>query len=76
MAHPAHQFDAGDHVCTNQRVHRLHAGAMGTIQWISDTGNMFEVLFVGHRAALLMFHDQLETPPPQDQENEKDVLDG
>ena len=70
MVRPAHQFGAGDHVCTNQRVHRLHAGTIGTIQRVSDTGNLFDVLFVGHRVPLLMFHDQLEAPPPQNQENE------
>jgi len=70
MAHPTAHFGAGDHVCTNQRVHRLHAGTMGTIQRVSDTGNLFDVLFVGHRLPLLMFHDQLEVPPPQNQEND------
>ena len=70
MAHPAHQFGAGDQVCTNQRVHRLHAGSRGTIQRVSDTGTMFDVLFVGHQAPLLMFREQLEAPPSKNQETE------
>ena len=75
MAHPAHQFGAGDQVCTNQRVHRLHSGSMGTIQRVSDTGTMFDVLFVGHQAPLLMFREQLEAPPSKYQETELGGMD-
>jgi len=73
MVHPAHQFGAGDRVCTNQCVHRLHAGSIGTIQRVAHTGTLFDVLFAGYHVPLLMYHDQLEAPPPQNQETEQDI---
>jgi len=63
-----HQFRKGDRVRTNQCVHRLHTGSIGTIHHIFDTGDLFDVLFAGFRAPLLMYRDQLEALPPQDQE--------
>ena len=63
-----HQFREGERVRTNQRVHRLHTGSIGTIQRVAHTGTLFDVLFAGERAPLLMYRDQLEALPPQDQE--------
>ena len=47
MAPPRVQI--GDRVHTTQRVHRLPAGSIGRIQGIFDTGDLFDVLFVGYR---------------------------
>jgi hypothetical protein len=63
-----HLFKEGERVRTNQCVHRLHTGSTGTIRRIFDTGDLFDVLFAGERAPLLMYRDQLEALPPQDQE--------
>ena len=59
-------FKAGEHVRTNQCVHRLHTGRTGTIHRIFDTGDLFDVLFAGERAPLRMYRDQLEALPWQD----------
>ena len=69
MATPP-RFQIGDRVRTTKRVHRLPAGSTGRIQGIFDTGDLFDVLFVGYRVPLLMYHEQLDALPPQGEENQ------
>jgi hypothetical protein len=69
MEYLAHQFSAGDHVRTLQRVGRLPAGSIGTIQTVF-TCDVLNVLFVGYRTPFLIYYDRLEAPPPPNQDNE------
>ena len=62
MTERAHQFSEGDRVRTRQRVGRLPAGSIGTIQTVF-TCDVLNVLFVGYRSPFLIYHDRLEAPP-------------
>jgi hypothetical protein len=68
MTDRVHQFSEGDHVRTLQRVGRLPAGSIGTIQTVC-TCDVLNVLFVGYRSPFLIYYDRLEAPPPPNQDN-------
>jgi hypothetical protein len=70
MIQPAPPFREGDRVRTNQRVHRLPAGSIGTITRVYGDGVLLDVLFVGNRAPQFMYPEQLEVLSPQAEGNE------